>query len=101
MISFRSLFLLAALTLSGCAAETCADRPCSPDERLVEAVRVKLAEHPGLVADHLQIEAQGGTVYAHGLVSTDLEFRMLDEIVRGVPGVKRFVNATSVDNARY
>ena len=102
MIPLRSgLFLAALLTLSACASETCQDRPCTPDQKLSETVKTALDKEPGLLVDQLHVHADAGTVYVNGLVSTYLEYQLVDQIGHGVPGVKRLVNATSVDNARY
>ncbi len=92
MIPSRLFFAAALLVLSGCA---------EPADKLAETVKAKLDENPALLADQLHVNSEGGTVYVHGLVSTDLEYRLVEQIGRGVPGVKRFINATSVDNARY
>ena len=97
----RSVLTIAVmLSLAGCAAETCKDHPCSPDQRLTEAVRNSLNQHISLVVDTLRVETEDGTVYVRGVVSTYLEFQQVDQYVRAVPGVKRFVNATTIEN-RY
>ena len=102
MFASRPVLILAALlALSGCAAESCRDRPCGADEKLAEAVKTELDRHAALLADQLHVDAEGGTVYVHGLVSTLLEYQEVDRIGRSVPGVIRFINATVVDNARY
>ena len=102
MIPHRFGLLVAALlTLSACAAETCRDRPCTSDQKLTEAVKTSLDREPALVVDQLRVSSDGGTVYVYGLVSTYLEYQLVEKIGRGVPGVKLFMNATSVDNTRY
>ncbi len=98
----RSVLMLAALlTLTGCATETCKDRSCSPDEKLAEAVKTQLDLQPALLADQLHVNAEGGMVYVHGLVSTFVEYQEVDRIGRAVPGVKQLINMTTVDNTRY
>lgn len=99
-MSFKPLLplLTATLILTGCATESCKDHPCSPDEKLAEAVRVNIESRPALLADHLKVVGEDGTIYLYGLVSTSLEFAEVEEIAKATPGVKKVVNACGIDN---
>jgi osmotically-inducible protein OsmY len=86
------------LTLAGCAAETCRDHACSPDETLSEAVKAKIAEHPALLADHLRVQTDRGVVYLYGLVATYVELADVEEVAKATPGVTRVVNLCAIEN---
>ena len=97
----RTLPLFALLlALAGCAAESCKTGPCSPDDRLVEAVRAEIAKHPALMTDTIRIQSQDGTVYLYGLVSTNVELAEVEEVAKATPGVKKVVNLVSIDNTQ-
>jgi len=87
-----------ALLLAGCAAETCADHPCSADQKLVEAVRSRIHDHSALLTDQIRVQADGDIVYLYGLVSTELERREVEDVARATPGVKKVVNNCAVEN---
>jgi len=95
----RTLPLLTVLLfLAGCAAETCQDHPCSPDDKLVEAVKANIGRHSALLADHLRVQGDHGVIYLYGLVSTDLELGEVQDVAKATPGVTRVVNMCAVDN---
>ena len=87
-----------SLMLTACAAETCADHPCSPDEKLVEAVKAGIHRHPALLTDQIRVQAEDGTVYLYGLVSTTLELIEVEDVAKSTPGVKKVVNLCGVDD---
>lgn len=99
----RFVPVLAVLcALAGCASDdSCADRPCTPDEKLVEAVKASIHQHPALVTDTLRVQAHGDVVYLYGIVSTDRELFEVAEAAKATPGVKTVVNLCSVENGRY
>jgi osmotically-inducible protein OsmY len=102
-MSLRLVPVLALLcALAGCASdESCANHPCTPDEKLVEAVKGNIGKHPALATDDLRVQAHEGIVYLYGLVSTDLELAEVAEAAKSTPGVKSVVNLCSVENSRY
>ena len=90
----RFLTIAVLLSLAACAA--------SPvDEKLEEAVRAGLRQHPGLAVDNLTIHSENGVVYLSGLVANDVEQTEAEQVAKATPGVKKVVNMTSVDNSRY
>ena len=91
-------FLMIVSSLAGCAAETCRDHACSPDDRLNESVKAKLAEHPALLADHLRVRADNGVVYLYGLVATYVELAEAEDVAKATPGVTRVVNLCAIEN---
>lgn len=99
----RLVPVLAVLcALAGCASDdSCADHPCSPDEKLVEAVKGSIDKHPALVPDTIRVQAHDGVVYLYGIVSTDLELIEVAEAAKATPGVRSVVNLCSVENGRY
>src|SRR5579859_3840630 len=101
-MSFKcSLPLLMALfMLAGCAAETCQDHACSPDEKLVEAVKANINRHSALLSDHLRVQADHGVVYVYGLVSTNVELAEVENVAKATPGVTRVVNMCAIDNVQ-
>jgi osmotically-inducible protein OsmY len=90
--------LTVLLLLAGCAGETCQDRSCSPDDRLVEAVTANIHRHPALLADHLRVQADHGVVYLYGLVASNLELVDVEDIAKATTGVTKVVNMCAIDN---
>jgi osmotically-inducible protein OsmY len=98
MKRFGGVAVLSLSLLLAACAEDCRQGPCSPDERLVEAVRANIAKHPALMTDTIRIQADNGTIYLYGLVSTDLERYELEDVAKATPGVSKVVNNCAVDN---
>ena len=99
-MSFKRLLpLLTVLSvLTACAAESCKDVPCSPDETLAETVKINLARHPALLADQLRVQADHGVVYLYGIVVSQLELYEVEEVAKATPGVTRIVNMCAIEN---
>lgn len=97
----RTLPLLTVLLmLTGCAVETCQDHACSPDEKLVEAVKTNINQHSALLSDHLRVQADHGVVYLYGLVSTNVELAEVEDVAKATPGVTKVVNMCAIDNVQ-
>lgn len=95
----RILPLLTVLVvLAGCAAETCQDHPCTPNEKLVEAVKANIHQHPALLTDQIRVQSDGGVVYLYGLVSTTVELYEVEDVAKATPGVAKVINMCAVDN---
>ena len=101
-MSFKSglPLLTVLLILAGCAAETCQDHACSPDEKLVEAVKTNINQHSALLSDHLRVQADHGVVYLYGLVSTNVELAEVEDVAKATPGVTKVVNMCAIDNVQ-
>jgi osmotically-inducible protein OsmY len=85
--------LTALLLLAACAATP-------TDEKLEEAVRLSIHQHPALLGDRLTIHIEDGVVYISGLVPTYSEQKEVEEVVKATPGVKRVVNNTAIEGNR-
>lgn len=84
--------------LAGCAAETCNDHPCTADEKLIEAVRASIHQHSELLTDQIRVQAEDGTVYLYGLVSTNVEKVEVEKAAQSTAGVKKVINLCEVEN---
>ena len=91
----KNLIPLAALLL----LTACAESPT--DDRLEEAVKATIRQHPALLADNLTIRSESGVVYIRGMVATQVEFVEVEQVLKSTPGVTKFVNMTTIDNARF
>ncbi len=95
----RVLPLLMALSvLTACAAESCKDSPCSPDEKLAETVKVNIDKRPALLGDQLRVQAESGVVYLYGIVVSQLELYEVEDVAKTTPGVIRVVNMCTIEN---
>ncbi len=66
---------------------------------LAETVHQAINNHATLAADQIRVQAFGDTVYLTGQVDTQAEAASAESIARGVEGVRRVVNSTSVSSA--
>jgi len=94
-----SAFVLIA-ALSGCAVETCNDHPCSPDDKLIEAVKGNIRQHSALLTDQIRVQSQEGTVYLYGRVSTNVELVLVEDVAKSTVGVKKVVNLCTIENVQ-
>jgi len=94
------LIVSLSLLLSACAADSCRNLLCSPDEKLVEAVKANIHQHSALLADQIRVQSEDGTVYLYGLVSSNVELVNVEEIAKSTPGVKKVINLCTLDNTR-
>jgi osmotically-inducible protein OsmY len=99
-MSFKRVLplLTVLLVLTACAARTCKDGPCSPDQRLAETVKVNIDKRPGLLGDQLRVQADQGVVYLYGIVVTQLELYEVEEVAKATPGVVKVVNMCAIEN---
>jgi osmotically-inducible protein OsmY len=95
----RVLPLLMALSvLTACAAVSCKDGPCSPDETLAETVKSRIDQRPALLGDQLRVQANNGVVYLYGIVVSQLELYEVEDVAKATPGVVRVVNMCAIEN---
>ncbi len=71
-------------------------KPASDDPELAEAVRERLANHPAVTLDGMQISAAGGAVTLHGRADSDFEKEQAELATRRVRDVKRVINELEV-----
>lgn len=69
------------------------------DTQLSREAETLISKHPSLQADSVYVEVVDGVAYVHGNLSTSLESVEAVNIVAGVRGINRVVDATSVDNS--
>lgn len=91
----KRLLPLAALSLLAACVNTPAD------DRLEEAVRATIRQHPALLAEHLTVRCENGVIYVRGTVPTQVELAEIDQVLKETAGVTKSVNLASVDNTRF
>ena len=52
-------------------------------------------------AFYFDVHSENGVIYVSGQVATYFEMTELDRVLKSTPGVTKFVNMTTVDNARF
>jgi hypothetical protein len=70
------------------------------DDELRQLVRDRLAEHPDLDPDDIEIEVENGMVRLGGRVGTEAELRIAEHVLTDVIGVLEFDNGLVVDAIR-
>ena len=70
------------------------------DDELRQLVRDRLAEHPNLDPDDIEIEVENGYVRLNGRVGTEAELRIAEHVLTDVIGVLEFDNGIVVDSNR-
>jgi len=89
-----------SLLLAACAADSCKDHPCTPDEKLIEAVKGNIRQHSALLTDQIRVQAEDGTIYLYGRVSTNVELVEVEDVAKSTPGVKKVINLCSIENVQ-
>src|SRR5262245_60689228 len=70
--------------------------PASEDHDLAEAVRERLANHPGITPDGIQVSAAAGVVTLSGRADSDFERQQAELSARWVHDVKQVKNELRV-----
>jgi hypothetical protein len=70
------------------------------DDELRQLVRDRLAEHPNLDPDDIDVEVEDGFVRLNGRVGTEGELRIAEHVLTDVVGVLEFDNGLVVDAIR-
>jgi osmotically-inducible protein OsmY len=85
-------------TLGGCAAyEKCGFGGCPGDADLSAAVESAFKGHDALQPPNLiRVQTLNRTVYLYGLVDTDIQRLMAEDLAKQVPGVTKVVNSISL-----
>lgn len=67
----------------------------TPADNAANQVHLLLAHSPALQADLLQVQIQDQTVYIRGTVDTEVEHRLIDQLISDI-GTVAVVNSTTV-----
>jgi hypothetical protein len=70
------------------------------DDELRQLVRDRLAEHPDIDPDDIEVEVENGMVRLGGRVGTEAELRIAEHVLTDVVGVVEFDNGLVVDPIR-
>jgi osmotically-inducible protein OsmY len=84
--------------LSGCAAyRGCGDVDCQGDRKITSDVEHLLDRYPALVGSiPITVQTDNGVVYLNGLVETDLERYLAENVAGRAPNVAMIVNGIAV-----
>jgi len=106
MIPFQSMAIVAVVVLmvgalSACSAlAPCNAAACAADAKITVAVKERLGLHDALKVEPVAISVQtiGGVVYLGGVVDTELQRQVAEEVAHEAPGVTRVENRIGVLN---
>jgi len=90
-------------TLAACslvvAFRECGARGCPGDAAITAAVQKQFQQHASIEPPNLiSVQTIDQVVYLYGLLETEEQRDLATEVAGRVPGVKRVVNAISIDN---
>ncbi len=91
----KRLLVVALLSLTTLVAGQKA-APSSPDDRISDQVRMKLATDPDVKGGALDVAVQGGVVTIKGRVDTDKGKSKATKLAKKVKGVKQVDNELQV-----
>lgn len=97
--------LVVLTDLSGCELyatfEKCGLAGCPGDQEISARVRTLLDRYPALEAPNLiSVQTVDHVVYLAGVLDTDLERTMAEEVAAHATGVARVVNSIGLNNGR-
>ena len=86
------------MALSGCASfRGCGTANCQADQKITSDVEHRVERTPALMGSTpITVQTNDGVVYLNGVVATDLERYMAEDIARQAPNVARVVNDVAV-----
>ena len=89
---------LLTVALSGCAAyRGCGDIDCQGDRKITDDVEQLIDRYPALVGPvPITVQTNNGVVFLNGLVETDLERYMAENVAGRAPNVALVVNSIAV-----
>jgi osmotically-inducible protein OsmY len=84
--------------LSGCASfRACGTADCQGDRKITSDVEHRIDETPALMGSvPITVQTNRGVVYLNGIVETDLERYMAENLAKKVPNVAMVVNDVAV-----
>jgi osmotically-inducible protein OsmY len=86
------LAVTASLSGSGCAYLECQTAACVEDAKLRDQVSEQINAHPSLRFFNLDIQTHNHAVYLEGLVDSEVDRSMAEQIAMAVPGVAKVYN---------
>jgi hyperosmotically inducible protein len=94
---YLAVLALAASLLAGCAAfEKCETDACAQDAKLRDEVRQQINARSSLRFFNIDIQTRDRAVYLGGLVDTEVDRSMAEQIAMAVPGVTKVVNGLTL-----
>ena len=87
----------------GCAqepAKPCVGANCVSDAEITANIKAEIARHAELTDWTIEVQTIGGVVYLHGMVDTDPQRRLVEDIARDTRGVMGVENAMELRNFR-
>jgi hypothetical protein len=80
----------------------CESPQCAQDARLASEVSRRIDEHASLRFFNLRVQASRGEVYLSGLVDTQMDRALAEDIAGAVPGVTRVYDGLELNGgSRY
>ena len=101
----RCLVLTTAFSAfaGGCAQESakpCAGANCVSDAEITANIKAEIAQHAELTDWTIDVQTIGGIVYLHGMVDTDPQRKLVEDIARETRGVMGVENGIELRNFR-
>jgi osmotically-inducible protein OsmY len=98
LLCVGGLALTMLSVLPGCATfKECGFAGCAGDARTTAEVQALFNRHPALQPpNEISIQTLDHVVYLYGLVDTNMEQRLAEEVAMQAPGVVRVVNSIAV-----
>ncbi len=87
----------------GCAEDTakpCTGANCVSDAEIVANIEAEIGRHSDLTDWTINVQSNNGIVYLHGMVDTDPQRQLLEDIAREIRGVMGVENAIELRNSR-
>jgi osmotically-inducible protein OsmY len=88
--------IVACLSGTGCADFECQTTACVEDAKLRDQVSEQINAHSSLRFFNLDIQTHNHAVYLEGLVDTEIDRSMAEQIAMAVPGVAKVYNGLTL-----
>jgi osmotically-inducible protein OsmY len=91
------VMLTVALSAGACANfGKCESSACVEDARIRDDVVKQIDQRPNLKFFNIDVQANDRDVYLLGLVDTEIDRSLAEEVATAVPGVKRVYNGLAI-----
>lgn len=92
-----ALILLAAVFLASCSTNEVRDRP--KDDALAKQLQSTLFERRDLPMEGVTVQVIDTVVYLYGIVDTELQRSLIEDVARSTSGITNVVNSIGVRNS--